>query len=195
MKKLPRLDMDSMAQEFRLLSDAEQARCLGGVHYYDDMGQYLGKFGESNELRILNNSYEVNEIGSLSSTSTGEINETLGSVFSQSANGIARNSIIRKYLTASYEGPIYGLESYIDNVPGGVAAFVGQIFNYKQNDTVFDDYNNLQNIMAHESYHWNSGHTTPGLTDEQRLINEADTIFMPGIILLIAVLHRRINGL
>ena len=173
MKKLPQLDMDSMEQEFGSLSDVEKAKYVGGVHYYDQIGQYLGKFGSSNELRILNESHEMNEVGGLSSTSP--VNETLGSVFSQSANGIAKNTIIRKYLAASYEGPIYSIESYTTG--GTLARFEGADFYYKANDAYFDDYNNLQNMMAHESFHWNNAHTTtPGLTEEQQWKNEEQAI-------------------
>lgn len=52
MKKLTKKSLDELAKQMPVLDEIHQKTFIGGTHYYDLSGNYLGKIGSSDEVRF-----------------------------------------------------------------------------------------------------------------------------------------------
>jgi hypothetical protein len=156
MRKIKKLNIDSLIKEFELLDEKQNAGTLGGSYYYNEnTGVFLGSTDTGNEVRFLNSSawsyvkyHEISDAGVLFTDT--------------SVNIYAKDALIRSFLPADAQ------DVYMSYLPGN-SNYVAQfrydsgnlMFAYNLLSGYFNDYNNLQSIMSHESYHWNNGHV-PG---------------------------------
>jgi hypothetical protein len=160
MRKLKKLNINSLVKEFELLDEKHNAGTLGGSYYYDVNGAFLGNVGSDSYVRFVTQQeweiadcYKINGQGVLFTDAPSNMQEAL----------------ICSLLPASAQGYVdvqYGSSSDLN---GAVAAFLisgsSITFSFDNHSTFFNDYNNLQSVMNHESYHWNNGHVS-GSADE-----------------------------
>jgi hypothetical protein len=155
-RTLKKLDINSLVEEFEVLDEKQIINTVGGSYYYNkDTGTFFGVTETGNDVRFIDSS----EWWHVSSHDVANA----GVLFSDSSvNPYAREAILRSLLPDSvqYVSIQPAAASLTGNAP---VAFIvmpsGEIiFGYKSLDSLFDDYNNLQSLMIHESYHWNNGH-------------------------------------
>jgi hypothetical protein len=155
MRKIKKLNINSLIKEFELLDEKQSADTLGGSYYYDiDTGAHLGTTESGNEVRFIESSlwpyayaHNLNYLGVLFSDAPAKTKEALiCSLLPASA---------QEYITVQYNS------SYLSG--GAMAAFltIGSSITFSfSSSSYFNDYNNLQSVMAHENYHWNNGHVS-----------------------------------
>jgi hypothetical protein len=175
MKKVKKLGINSLIKEFELLDEKQNAGTLGGSYYYDkDTGAFLGHVGSDSAVRFIDQGqWEIAQCYYI---------DGQGSSFSEAyVNPFAKETVLRSFLPASAQYvTIQTATTYTSNA---LAAFINNkqsgsiIFGYDPLSSLMNDYNNLQSVMFHESYHWNNGHIygTSNYSGYSS-VNEVDTI-------------------
>ena len=166
-KRIDRCDLNGLASKFEVISEIEKYK--GQAYYYYPNGTFCGQFGDSPEVRILNDYSDVNNL--LYNSDPNSINNQ-GSLFSQSNNTAAKTAIISCFLPSSYQGSIGTTVSQ----PGAAAQVSSGDFSYDPSHGSFNNYYNLQNVMVHETEHINQhqgGSTSPTQQREVAAITTA----------------------
>jgi hypothetical protein len=167
MRKIKKLNINSLIKEFELLDEKQSAGTLGGSYYYDiNTGAHLGITESGNYVRFIN-SNEWSNVAALDSPDAGYL-------FTDSSVNIFAKFNLLKSLLPQSAANVY-IQTGHPN--GSVAGFVNGSFFFDPNSAYFNDYNNLHSMMAHESYHWEYGHVlgSPNYSGYSN-VSEIDTI-------------------
>jgi hypothetical protein len=146
-KKIGKMDLAALEKQLILLEDEQKSSILGGSYYYDNnTGAFLGSTTSGNSVRFINSS----EWAGVESNNLSDA----GIVFTdvQSDNGFARFNLLKSLLPPSAANVT--IRAFRNR---SVAGFLDGVFYFDPDSTLFNDYNNLQSIMFHESCHWDNG--------------------------------------
>ncbi len=151
MKKrtVTRKSLDELRKVMPVLTEQEQRECEGRAYYYDDTsGNYLGKLGTSNEIRIVNSS-TFNSLKGCNDDS-----ELFGSSRSldSSSLSIKQNVMRAMARNVGYTGNVYMSDKDVSNngshsIDSGIGV--------NRNSTLFEsgNYYDFLLLMCHEKNH------------------------------------------
>jgi hypothetical protein len=154
MKKV-KLNLVILEKEFALLDEKQKSNVLGGSYYYDSStGSFLEKIGSSDQVRFISlNDWKFN--------AQPYNNGNLGTDFSGATDN-TREKFFLNQLPSNVDGidginikNVTGLSNY-DAITGFITTDsydTTPTFVYRTNDSIWNDYYDMKNMMLHESYH------------------------------------------
>lgn len=95
MRKLRKMNLDELAQEMPVLSEEEQRAHEGGAFYYTMSGDYLGKVGDSNEIRIISADTYYNLSGNANGVGMDVVSSNFSFITSNDVKFNVLNSMAR----------------------------------------------------------------------------------------------------
>lgn len=163
MRKVTRKNLDKLAETMPVIDEIDQKIFLGGTHYYDLSGNYLGKIGSSDNLRFTTPDLYQYYI---------PINaENGGFTFANADSGV-QTSFLQKYFVSG---------NIIINPSSNYAAGLNGSGNLviDPNSFIWNNQNDIFSTLDHESMHYNQGDYLKTNPDE---INQAEfTTYMAQI--------------
>lgn len=139
------MSFDELKQEVELL-DREAMRAIrAGSHYYDAMsGLYLGFRGTDQDVRFIG-----------AEDFTPYTGDDAGYLFSSSSvSSSAKGEVLRQFLPSGMQSLNFVGVNSCETCAIGYGNYAGNFY-FDHYNSVFDNMSNLQNLMCHESYHWN----------------------------------------
>lgn len=159
MKKVTKLKLSEMAKKMPVLTAQEQMECVGRGIYYNEEGTYLGKIGDSVDIRITNHT----TFNSLSGCADDSYLKVYSSQFSQTTDSGLKFAIINSMALGI--GITSGIKmGHYKPIKNGQCDNSGVItINYDSNNFLSGNYYDFLMTLYHEKHHsdtlYDSGQT------------------------------------
>lgn len=172
MKKLNRKSLDELARKLPVINESEQRQLIGGIRYYDGSGNFIGKFGSSDNIMI---TVASEAMISEAYASSGMANEYDNFIYNSSMSYSETPEVTK---VAVFNSILNELESGV-GVTGTVGIVDGAKFDSESNKICVDfahiyfqegNYYNIKTILSRELY---SGTILTDYSEQYRLEYEA----------------------